>query len=255
LSALPSLEGLRIGAVSYLNTKPLIWALAANQVEREVPARLADRFYAGELDVALLPIFEVLHHGGGSVADQVAIACDGAVFSVLVASRTEFAECGEIFLDPSSRTSAALLRVLIAEWHPHLTVRDGTPPPDAARLLIGDPAIRFQFERRGDWRCQDLGALWKEHTGLPFVFAVWALRPGLRNPGAVADALRAGKVAGLADRARIAADQEDSAFALDYLTRFIRYDIGGPERAAITLFARLAARHGLLAGAVQPTFL
>jgi predicted solute-binding protein len=246
LSALSPLAGLRIGAVSYLNTKPLIWPLPAGGVTLDVPARLADSFYQGNLDVALLPMFEVLHHGGGSVVDDVAIACEGAVYSVLVGSRTAFSECGEIYLDPSSRSSVALLRVLIGEFYPHLSVRDGAPPEGASRLLIGDPAITFHRQLRDGWQCHDLGMLWREHTGLPFVFAAWALKKSLPNVSGVAGALRESKRSGLEAREQIALGEQDPDFARRYLTQFIRYDIGARERESIGLFARLAVKHGLL---------
>jgi chorismate dehydratase len=246
LNAPSPLAGLRIGAVSYLNTKPLIWPFAAGDVALDVPARLADAFYQGRLDVALLPIFEVLHHGGGPVVDDVAIACEGNVFSVLVGSRTDFPDCGEIYLDPSSRSSVALLRVLIAEYYPGLGVREGVPPDDAARLLIGDPAIAFHRGLREGWHCHDLGALWRRHTGLPFVFAAWALQRDLPDRENVARALRAAKDAGLAARSRIARAEPDPDFALTYLTDFVRYGLGEREREAMALFARLAAKHGLL---------
>ncbi len=246
MNALASLAGLRIGAVSYLNTKPLIWPLDPADVVLDVPARLADAFYDGRLDVALLPIFEVLHHGGGLVVDDVAIACRGEVYSVIVVSRKLFADCGEIYLDPSSRTSAALLRVLIAEYHPHLRVCEGPPPEDAARLLIGDPAIAFHRELPPGWLCQDLGELWQAHTGLPFVFAVWAVRAGLENAPQIAGALRESKRLGLAAREQIAVGESHPEFARDYLNRQIRYDVGQPERDAISWFVTLAERHGLI---------
>jgi chorismate dehydratase len=246
LNALSSLDGLRIGAVSYLNTKPLIWPLDERKLELDVPAKLADRFYAGGLDVALLPIFEALLHGGGPIVDDVAIACHGEVFSVLVGSRTEFSDSGEIYLDPSSRSSAALLRVLIAEFYPQLGVRAGTPPEGAARLLIGDPAITFHRGLAEGWFCHDLGSLWRKHTGLPFVFAVWVLQRNLSRKERVACALREAKEEGLEARERIAAAEPDAAFALTYLTDHIRYGIGEPEKEAMALFARLALKHGLL---------
>lgn len=254
MSAPLPLAGLRIGAVSYLNTKPLIWPLRTEPLVLDVPARLADLFYAGGLDVALLPIFEVLHHGGGPVADNIAIACQGNVYSVLVGSRTPFEECGEIYLDPSSRSSVALLRVLIAEYYPHLRVREGGPPDGAARLLIGDPAIAFHRHLQDGWQCHDLGALWQRHTGLPFVFAVWALREGLPERAAIAAALRDCKTQGLAVREEIAAAEDEPSFALEYLTRHIRYDVGPEEKRAIELFARLAAKHGLLDDEARVSF-
>jgi chorismate dehydratase len=235
-----------VGAVSYLNTKPLIWPYAAQDLILDVPARLADAFYQDQLDVALLPIFEVLLHGGGPVVDDVAIACEGHVYSVLVGSRTDFADCGEIYLDPSSRSSVALLRVLIAEYYPHLRVREGVPPDEAARLLIGDPAIAFQRGLQEGWQVHDLGALWQKHTGLPFVFAAWALQKNLLDKVAPALSLRAAKEAGMAARQTIAKGEPDPEFALDYLTNYVRFDLREREREAIALFARLARKHGLL---------
>ena len=248
------LAGLRIGAVSYLNTKPLIWTIT-EPLTLNVPSQLAESFYAGQLDVALLPIFEVLKHGGGAVVDDTAIGCLGEVFSVIVASRGPFADCGTISLDPASRSSAALLRVLAAEFYPHLDIREGSPPGDAARLMIGDPAIAFHRNLPKEWQSQDLGELWLQHTGLPFVFAVWALQSGLANSSLVAAELRACKDSGLAARSQIAKQSEDPAFARDYLTRLIRYDIGPAEKEAIALFATLAEKHGLVQTRPQLTFI
>jgi chorismate dehydratase len=246
LSASLSLTGLRVGAVSYLNTKPLIWPFPIRDLILDVPARLADGFYQGLFDVALLPMFEVLHHGGGPVVDDVAIACEGRVYSVLVGSRTAFEACGEIYLDPSSRSSVALLRVLIAEYYPHLRVRGGEPPEEAARLLIGDPAIAFQRGLQKGWQCHDLGALWQKHTGLPFVFAAWALQKNLSDKTTPARALRAAKEAGRAACKTIADAEPDPEFALRYLTDYVRFDLREREREAIALFAQLARKHGLI---------
>jgi chorismate dehydratase len=241
------LDGLRVGAVSYLNTRPLIHGLERSGLVLDVPARLADRFFAGDLDVALLPIFAVLRQGGGTVVDHVAIACDGPVFSVLVGSPEPLAVTAEVFLDPSSRSSAALLRVLAAEYFPGLVLREGVPGPTDARLLIGDPAITFHRNVPPGWHVTDLGAVWQEETGLPFVFAVWALRPGLAQAPAVAAALRNAKDAGLAHREEIAAGEADPDFARRYLGAFIHYDLGRREKRAVEMFSTLALRHGLLA--------
>jgi chorismate dehydratase len=239
-------DGLRVGAVSYLNTRPLIDGLDRAALVLDVPARLAGAFFSGSLDVALLPVFEVLRHGGGPVVDNIAIACDGPVFSVLVGSPAPLAATTEVFLDPSSRSSAALLRVLAAEHFPDLVVREGAPGPADARLLIGDPAIAFHRNLPPGWQVTDLGALWREKTGLPFVFAVWTLRPGLVQAAAVSAALREAKAAGLARRDKIAAGEADPEFARRYLGTFIRYDLGPREKVAMGTFAQLALRHGLL---------
>jgi len=236
--------GLKVGAVSYLNTKPLIHGL--DGLVLDVPANLAWEFYDGELDVALLPVFAVLKAGGGHVVDDVAIGCRGKVHSVFVASRARFEESEEIWLDPSSRSSSALLRVLLAEFYPesHHIRESGDVPPDAAHLLIGDPAIRFR-QRHGDtWQYHDLGALWQKHTGLPFVFAVWAM--GDQVDPRIAGMLRGCKASGLVAVEEIAAREADPAFARRYLTEHIQFDLRDEQKEAIRLFERLARQHGIL---------
>ena len=144
-----ALTGLRVGPVSYLNSKPLIWGLNPALLDTDVPAELSRKFFAGRLDVALLPVFEILRAGGARIVDDVAMACHGEVYSVIVASRTPFANSGAIYLDPASRSSAALLRVLVAEYYPNgpRIVAGEAIPENGARLLIGDAAI--EFRRRG----------------------------------------------------------------------------------------------------------
>lgn len=246
--ALTALKGLRIGPVSYLNTKPLIRGLDPATLHAAVPAQLAEKFFAGELDAALLPMFEILRAGGGTLVDNVAIACEGEVYSVIVASRTDFAGTERIHLDPASRSSSALLRVLLAEFYPEgpEIAEEKKIPADAARLLIGDAAIKFRQQNGDAWQYHDLGKLWEEHTGLPFVFAAWIVALPANKKPAVFKAFRALKERGLAEREAIAAEQPDPAFALKYLTDYIRYDLGPEEKRAIRLFETLARQHGVL---------
>jgi chorismate dehydratase len=240
------LSGLRIGPVSYLNAKPLIWGLNSSLLQTDVPAALSEQFFAGKLDVALLPVVDVLRADAVRIVDNVGIACDGEVFSVVVASRTSLLETPKIYLDPASRSSTALLRVLLAEFYPGgpQIVEGEETPSDGARLLIGDSAIAFRRYKGSTWHYHDLGWLWKVHTRLPFVFAVWAVA-GDVSP-AVFDALRDVKAAGLSARREIAAREPDPAFAYTYLTKHICYDVGSDEKAGLRHFERLAKRHGIL---------
>jgi chorismate dehydratase len=242
----PALAGLRIGPVSYLNSKPLIWGLNPALLDTDIPAELSRKFFAGKLDIALLPVFEILRAGGARIVDDVAIGCHGEVYSVIVASRTAFASSGTIYLDPASRSSAALLRVLVAEYYPNgpLIAASETIPKNGARLLIGDSAIEFRRRNGAAWRYHDLGLLWQQHTGLPFVFAVWAVSE--RASPSVFDALRGIKAEGLAARKQIALQEPDPDFALHYLTNYIRYDVGSSEKMGIRRFESLSRRHGLL---------
>ncbi len=244
--AVSALSGLRIGPVPYLNAKPLIWGLSSKLLRTDVPAALSDRFFAAKLDIALLPVVDVLQESAVSVVDNVGIACDGEVFSVVVASRASFLETRKIYLDPASRSSTALLRILLAEFYPSgpQIVEGEEVPDDGARLLIGDSAIAFRRRNGSTWSYHDLGALWKVHTGLPFVFAVWAVARGASS--SVFDALREVKASGLAARKEIAAQESDPEFAYAYLTKHIRYDIGREEKAGLRHFEKLAKRHGVL---------
>lgn len=243
-----TLKGLRIGPVSYLNTKPLIHGLDPQALHADVPARLAEKFFFGDLDAALLPMFEILRAGGGTIVDNVAIACEGEVYSVIVAAPCELEGVDQIYLDPASRSSVALLRVLLAEFYPDgPKIAEGTDiPADAARLLIGDAAIQFRREKGDTWTYHDLGQLWEKHTGLPFVFAAWIIAPAHRKKPTIFKAFRTLKEEGLAAREQIAATQPDPAFALKYLTDYIRYDLGPEEKRAIRLFETLARQHGVL---------
>jgi predicted solute-binding protein len=246
--ALSALADLRIGSVPYLNAKPLVWGLDPSRVVFEIPAVLSGSYERGEVDIALLPLFEVLQLGGGAIADDIAVACRGEVLSVFVASREEsFPDIAQISLDPASRSSVALTKVLLDEFYPNgPRVISDDPGESGARLLIGDPALEFRQTHREGWHYHDLGLLWQKHTGLPFVFAAWAFHKDLANPTEVAQSLRDIKQVGLEARAIIARNEPDPAVALAYLTENIRYHVGPDEKKAIALFSQLAAKHGLI---------
>ena len=246
------LRGYRIGSVPYLNARPLVEGLA-DQLVFDVPSRLADRFAAGELDAALLPVYEAVSHEHALIADDMAIASRGEVFSVFLAHREPLSEIETVALDPASHTSNHLLQCLFAEFL-GLEPEYATEPADErqARLLIGDPAIRFRQAHSGDgWKFLDLGAEWMRCTGLPFVFACWVLREDVRDAEAMASALREVKQRGLAARGRIASEHEDAEFVKHYLMHYIRFDLGAEEKQAIALFAALLRKHGLVDTAAE----
>src|SRR5215207_6358715 len=180
--------GIRIGAVNYLNTKPLICDLDQLAPDAELlldlPSRLADRLAAGDLDVALIPVIEYFRAGSYSIVPDVSIATRGPVLSVTLFSRKPWAEIKSVALDDGSRTSAALTQILLRKRHgiapaiqPLPLEREAEEIDTDAVLLIGDRAMRaclpgFDF-------AFDLGREWHDWTGLPFVYAVWAVRQGV----------------------------------------------------------------------------
>lgn len=244
-----------IGCVRYLNSKPLIHG-HGGEVSFEVPASLADGLHSGRLDVALSPIFELMAHPGYLVVDDVAIACQGAVYSVFVAHAGELAGLRTLYLDTDSRTSFNLQRVLLAEFHgltPRLVPRPGGQPPETLQdgegaLVIGDPAIAFRLRHGERYRYFDLGEEWGRATGLPFVFAAWLVRPETPRPETLADRLRAWREAGQTRVEEIVATERryPSELSRRYLTEFIRFRLGSAEKQAIREFARLLRKYGLV---------
>lgn len=188
------------------------------------------------------------------IADGFGICSAGAVRSVIVAHRHPLDLTTEILLDPSSRTSVHLLQILLAE-HLKTPARlvGRSEDPLAARLIIGDPALRFQENKDPGWRIFDLGQAWHEWTGLPFVYAAWTLAENA--PAGTADLLRQAAANGLAARAAIAAGEPDPPAALAYLKHSIHYPIGAAEREGLAAFRRcLLAQKLLPAEAGSPVF-
>ncbi|MGB8170512.1 MAG: menaquinone biosynthesis protein [Chthoniobacteraceae bacterium] len=242
----PALSAVRVGCVQYLNSKPLIFGCEA-PVVFDHPSGLAHDLASGALDVALVPVFEALRSPPWLAVDEVAIACDGPVFSVFLAHQSPLAAIRRIALDPASRTSVHLLQVLLAEFHdlhPEYVAEN-----DDAKLLIGNQAIDFRLANPTGWHFLDLGAEWKRCTGLPFVFALWLMRPLLPDAAAIADELRGLKRDGLAHLPEIIhADREhDPIVSERYLTEHIRFDCGEREKAGLALFRTLLEKHALIA--------
>ena len=247
-----ALRGLRIGCVKYLNSRPLICAYDG-PVIFEHPSSLAAMLAAGELDAALVPVFEALRDPRYQLVDDVAVGCDGPVYSVFLAYRGELRDVRSVALDPASMSSANLLRVLLAEYH---DLRPAFGREGGAQLLIGNQAIDFRRaeEGRSDWKFFDLGEEWKRSTGLPFVFAVWALRSGTNDARAVADAFRALKATGCKRIPELIESEDfgDADLRRRYLTEWLRFDIGQRGREAIGLYRTLLAKHRLIASDTAP---
>ena len=176
-SDVAALAAARLGCVKYLNARPLIdgWS---GEVRFDHPSTLCRQLAAGELDVALVSSFEYLRNPIYSVVDRVAIASDGPVFSVILAHRGPIEQLREVVVDPASQTSVNLLRCLLGEREMTAEfVSQGDISAERGLLLIGDQAIRFRQQAKGDYQFLDLGAEWKKTTGKPFVYALWLIHP------------------------------------------------------------------------------
>jgi len=229
---------LRIGCVKYLNARPLIhgWSGA---VDFDHPAALCRKLELGDLDVAMVSSLEFLRRPIYRIVDKISISSRGPVYSVLVAHREELSRIQEIKLDPASETSVALLRCLLAQrglnprlvlWHRHLA--DAT-----ARLLIGDQAIRFR-KKHSDYRLWDLGEEWKNAINLPFVFALWLIRPEIEKAKEIADALRRLRDHNLEKLDDLISTQSEvsPAFCRKYYREHLFFDFGEREKAGLREF-------------------
>ena len=245
---------LRIGCVKYLNARPLIrgWL---GPVEFDHPSTLGKRLANGELDVALVSSFEFLRNPIYRIVDDVSISSDGAVYSVVVAHCGEFSNIEEIELDPASETAVNLLRCLLAELG--LTARltggvQGSAGLTRARLIIGDQAISFRQNHAGEFQFWDLGEQWKKLTGLPFVYALWLIRPEVPDAKSIAQRLRGLRDENLADIPAIVSDavadiadnkQEITQEFLDrYYNEHLRFGFGTQEKQGLQTFADLCAK-------------
>ena len=173
----------RVGSVPYLNAVPLTRGLE-DQIIFAPPSQLAEKLRRDELDAALVSVTEVLFNDRYDVLDGIAVASLGEVKSVFLAHREPLENITEIFCDPASLTSVSLLRLLLAEraCRPQFKPLETYGAAAAVKnvLLIGDRAIDFLLAPH-EHEIWDLGAAWFEMTGLPFVYAVWALRRGVDN--------------------------------------------------------------------------
>ncbi len=184
-------QKIRIGSVSYLNTKPLIYGFEkgymADQVELiiDYPANIAQKLLSNELDVGLIPIAVIPQLSEYHIISDYCIACNGPVASVCLFSEVPIHAIETIILDYQSRTSVALLKLLLRDYwqiSPRLVV--GGPGYEqqiagtTAGLVIGDRAFS---QRLGSTYMYDLGEAWKSMTGLPFVFAAWVSNKKLND--------------------------------------------------------------------------
>ncbi|QEG35607.1 menaquinone biosynthetic enzyme MqnA/MqnD family protein [Bythopirellula goksoeyrii] len=262
----PNKNCLRIGAVSYLNTKPLVYHLAERLPESQLffdyPSRLSDALASGDLDIALVPSAELLVHPEWSIVSDACIACRGPVLSVKLLFRVPPAEVQTLAMDEGSRTSCLLAQILLREHQvttPQLlTLPLGAQPQDVhadAVLIIGDRAIRCDMTEFVEvW---DLGDHWCRSTELPFVFAMWVAGPGVDISGA-AMAFEEARDEGSRNYPEIAQEQSvamklPEELVLEYLSKNLHFKMGKREKQGLDLFFQRATEYNLAPGALDST--
>jgi chorismate dehydratase len=265
---------MRIGAVNYLNSKPLVCGLETLapgvRVTYDLPSRLSDSLAAGRLDVALVPSVEFFRTPGYAIVSDACVACRGPVLSVKLYFRVPPNKVCRVALDEGSRTSSALTQILLAElcgvrprWET-LPIGCGVNETDAdAVLLIGDRAIASEERATGSRKTSspqspapspfcdvwDLSERWCHWTGLPFVFAMWIARPDV-DVWKMSAVLGAARDEGVRRVEEIAAREAaalgiSSELASEYLRDTLHYTLGPEEWAGLRRFYALCVGHGL----------
>jgi chorismate dehydratase len=253
------LPKLRVGIVNFLNSKPLAWGfLKGHHADLfastyHPPAMVARLLGQGALDIGLIPSVEVQRIPGLKILPDLCVASTHEVKSVILVSRGPLEQVRRVALDQNSRTSVALLRILLQERGIHPEYLHERPDPERmlseadAALLIGDPALKVE---RDKYHVIDLAAEWHALTGLPFVFAVWAVRAGVDLPDLpfyFKSSLRYG-LSSVDTLSREAAAELglDSADVRSYLTENLHYFLRQEELAGLEEFYRRAHAHGLI---------
>jgi chorismate dehydratase len=264
---------MRIAASTYLNSAPLVHSFSRGRLKDRytfigdaAPARCAAMLAGGQCDIALIPVIEYQRIPNLRIIPDVAVAAKRRVRSVLIASRCPLDAVRRLSLDTSSRTSQTLVKLLLAERFGRLPdFVERTPDPavgcenmlegsDAA-LVIGDPAMRLAAAGRLGLRIYDLAEEWRAMTGLPFVFAVWAVREdACADWAALARDFLDAKREGLARIEAIAAHYAAElalphAELIAYLRDNVNFDLDEENVAGLRLYFEFARKHGLIAEA------
>ena len=265
----PATSALTVAASTYLNSAPLIWSFLHGPQREQlklidaVPAQCAQLLREAAVDVALIPVIEYQRIPNISLIANVCVGSKTEVRSVLLVSKqAEIEQIESVALDESSRTSAALLKIIFREFLRHeASWKSSTPDlhdmlrENDAALIIGDPAMTFAREGLYIW---DMAALWQKYTGLGFVFAMWAIRNDATDRAKYVDFAGArdegvARIDEIVDYylTRIPLSREELRF---YLTDNIAFDLDDQMQNGLELYFQLAAKHQLIDEPKEPVF-
>ncbi len=249
------MNNIKVSAVSYLNTKPLLYGIFNHPVYEQielsldVPSICAQKFVRGKVDLALLPVGALHDFTGAHIVSDYCIGTDGSVRTVCIYSEVPMEEIEMVYLDEHSRTSVLLAQYLLKNYWKKEVIF--LPGPDgfeekisgaAAGLIIGDKALDQELRSNYTY---DLGHAWKDMTGLPFVFAVWVSREKL--PGEFIQAFNEAQGQGIARIDQLVQLMANTRkhFDLDeYYTKHISFVLDSQKRKAMELFLSLT-RHNI----------
>ena len=256
-------QAIRVSVIDFVNAWPVTWGFLRGAVDgieliTDIPSACADRLRRGEVDAGIIPSIEAARIPGVRLVRGVGIASRERVRSVLLAARVPLREVRQVAVDISSRSSAAMVRILLEdlvgiqpEFHPAAPDLPEMLRHHDAALLIGDRALTADL---AGLHVLDLAQGWRELTGGPFVFAVWAVRAGIPPEPFLWSRDFARRHADDIVREAAARTGKDEVLIREYLDGNLHHDLGSEDEAALAEFYRRAALRGLIPSAELPPF-
>jgi len=247
---LNQLKKIKIGIVNYLNTRPLLYGIQRSPVMEQAeliedyPSNIAKLLINGSVDLGLVPVSVIPKMETHHIITDYCIGCNGAVASVCLFSEVPVQQIEEVLLDYQSRTSVALARILLRDhWKIQPRFTEATPDfrslikGTTAAIVIGDRALE---QRKRSRFIYDLGEAWKDHTGLPFVFAAW-----ISNKQLPEDFITSFNLANRTGLENIDTVVEENPFPVfdlhQYYTKHISYVLDDEKRKGLEKFLSLLA--------------
>lgn len=249
---------IKLGAVPFLNVRPLVYALEEGLVKNdfeivyENPSSLSTLLLEKKVDLGLIPVAELLKRYTYRIVPNLSISSRGEVASVVLLSKKSIREIKTVALDSRSQSSSSLLRIILEIFNnvnpeyvqrsPDGSFLDGVD----AGMYIGNDGLRIRHSPPSGYKVVDLGQVWTKETGLPFVYAVYAVREEV-DLGKNLEALEIAKSIGLKHINKIAKTYSETVnlsedICYKYLTEKIHYDLGDEEIAGIETFRNLLSK-------------
>lgn len=243
-----------LGTVPFLNSKPLVYPLESGLIESDIevmyfiPSELSQKLKSREVDIALMPVAELFKNPELKIFPDISISSFGPVDSVVLLSKKNLDEIRSVALDKRSRSSTALIKIILEEFHNlspeyyYRQIDEGFLADVDSGMLIGNAGLHAKFYPQQGFTVYDLGQLWTEKTGLPFVYAVFAYHEdNVESISRVSKSILKSKLEGQkyieqivkAEAPKLGLEPE---VCFNYLTTSIRYDLGEEEISGMKKF-------------------
>ncbi|KAB2834779.1 MAG: menaquinone biosynthesis protein [Candidatus Dadabacteria bacterium] len=249
---------IKLGSVSFMNAKPLTFAIEQGLVEHDFeikltpPSELSQLLAEKDIDVGLIPVAEFLRRSSYSAVPGISISSYGNVDSVVLLTKGPLTDVKKVAVDRRSQSSTALLRIILEIFHglspeytPRATGGEFLKDVDAG-MIIGDTGLETTYSPPAGYEVHDLGGIWTRETGLPFVYAVFAVNNGVEL-GPNLEALYRSKEYGLGITRNIAKLESlrtgiDEGVCYTYMTERIKYGLGEKEIEGISKYGEYLSR-------------